>query len=872
MTTSNGAHLTTTRVNRLFRPLRAKCTALAEFSSPRSQTRPLVSVTYSRHSRPLTRTASADHDAPPLTILQPPETLGSRIHFDRTSLDNLQLSRKIYEVRDAFRSLVQAVLGADSTSPRDDVPHIRSLAAICATVIGQNIQSEIIACQADLDDEVDNLSANISTDIQEKLYEAVPLHCRSHTVISHALTLVLETCPHYPTLLTALLEVCLSHNLTSESHLVLHALFLESIRSSVTSSSTCPLLHSAHSNYLTTLRATCCSRDHRASANYHRLNTSTFTALLVAALSQSQVGRVDAWTSKPVARLARDLRMQEFPALLQLCSGITDDIVESDRHQTRSRSKRKSHVPEPVEDKLRPRLAKWVKSALDHLVARALEAEGGDPEASRIYTEDVQHTIEFLLHVSTTGLQLAPEPASAKRLRAMDALVCVATYCLTSSIFPTLPPNVQEALAAFLRSCSPNTETYGLLVGLLFTAPAHPDPTSPFDFPLALSRALSEDHTPQPTPPPTPRLTQTEAMQALRRYTRALRAQRLYLLEASLWGNALRKIEDVLLTGGLGGTNPFLPRRDAGAGDDLHALREELVGRVEGAEARCFSAGAGAVDANLAVGTAQTGPSTSQPLSGEWVWEEMVGSWIQKSPVIERAPKRRKLHHLKALPAIELHAPRKLRSQSGPKKPDRKQRRSMPEAASSCSRTSRSRQSTPTMVASPTRARDDDEETLASSEFEDFPGLSQSKKRVRRSPPSEYEEAGKPEADRGSASQEDVRLPEPLTEVIQKEKGRGRKARRSTLVYEAVQNEPRSHPELTAEAPQKVVRSRPLSCMSPALRIQLPRDHDIDYELEDMSPRVCTADDLSSDDVLNLFAYPSSPVAAPCRRGTVKRI
>ena len=178
MTTSTGAHLTTTRINRLFRPLRAKCSALADFTPPRSQTKPHVSITYSRNSRAVSRTASADHDAPPLAILQPPETLGSRIHLDRTSLDNVQLSRKIYEVRDAFRSLVQAVLGADTTNARRDAPTIRSLAALCAAVVGENIQNEIIARQAELEDALEDPSSNIATETQEELYEAVPSHHR----------------------------------------------------------------------------------------------------------------------------------------------------------------------------------------------------------------------------------------------------------------------------------------------------------------------------------------------------------------------------------------------------------------------------------------------------------------------------------------------------------------------------------------------------------------------------------------------------------------------------------------------------------------------------------------------------------------------
>ncbi|KAH9924906.1 uncharacterized protein B0H18DRAFT_877604 [Fomitopsis serialis] len=809
MSTSNGTHLTTSRVNRLFRPLRAKCTTLADFSAPRSHKRPLVSVTYSNRSRPLPRTASTDHDAPPLAILQPPESLGSRIHFDRTSLDNVQLSRKIYEVRDAFRSVVQAALGTESTGPRNDAPPIRSLASMCAAMIGENIQAEIVARQDELEDELEDSSTNITTDIQEELYEAVPLHYRSHTVISHALTLVLETCPHHPTLLTALLEVCLSHTLSIESHLVLHALFLESIRSSVTGSSTCPLLHPAHTNYLTTLRSSCCSRDHRASANYHRLDNSTFAALFVDALSQSQAGRVDAWTSKPVARLARDLRAQDLPAFLQLCSGLAHDIVETDKGQARSRSKRKSHVLEPLEDKLRPRLAKWTKSALDHLAARESQAESGDPAATRPYAEDVQHTVDFLLYISSTGLQVRPERGSPKQPSAADTLICLATYCLASPVLPTLPLGDRETLAAFLRSCAPNTDTYGALVGLFFIVPVPADPTSPFDFPLALERAPSEDSTPQPTPPPTPQLTQTEAMQVLRRYARALRAHRLYLLEASLWGNALRQIEDVILTGGMGGAHPFLPRRGAEAGEDLHALREELVGRVEGAEARCFSTGAGAqqtANAILGAGGPQAGPSTS---SGEWVWEDMIGSWVQKTPEVQRPTKRRKVQQSKPLPAVELHAPRKLRSQSGPKKPERQPRRSQPGQATVASSSSRtSRQSTPTIVASPPHD-DDDEETLASSEFEDFPGLSQNKKRVRRSPPRSLK-TEKPEKEVDSAGEEDERrttgtAKEGLEHYVQP---RGRAVKRpSNAAHHATQSVISLHPERKTKALPKPARS-----------------------------------------------------------------
>lgn len=703
----------------------------------------------------------------------------------------------------------------------------------------------------------------------------------SHAVISHAIHFVLETCPHYPTLLTALLEVCLAHTLTTESHLVLHTLFLESIRSSVTSSSTSPLLHPAHINYLTTLRATCCSRDYRSSANYHRLETSTFTALLVGALSQSHVGRTDAWTSKPVARLARELLAQDFPAFLQLCTGLVDDIVEADGYQSRSRVKRKSHPPEPLEDRLRPRLARWLKSALDRLASRAAEADGGDPAVTLAYTQDLQATTDFLLHVFTTGFHRTPEPASPRRPRAMDALLCLSTYCLASPAFPAQPPSDQAAQAAALSACAPTTESFSGLVGLLFTMPPAPDPASPFDFPVAPSREPSEEGTPQPAP----RLTQAEAVQVLRRYARELRAHGLFLLEASLWGNALRKVEDVLLTGGVGGANPFVPRRaaEAGPGDDLHALREELVGRVERAEARCFDAGAPQAGVNAVA---------SVPLTGEWVWEEMVGSWVQKSPVVEPARKRRRLEPgVRRLPAMELSAPRKTRAQAAAKKTNgpaqrQRQRHSVPttvtvlEGTSSgaSSQMARSRQTTPTLVASP--RRDDDEETLASSEFEDFPGLSQSKKRARRRASQSDCELRKPQAGAGCASsgeEEEEEEEERLVLPMKSRKDASHDVRprvcapRRTSSASSAENVKAVHVSESSSCPkpkargslQKVAprRSAPTQRLASPFASASARE-DSDDEFESMLP---SPEDLSSDD-LNLFAYPSSPVRGPAPR------
>lgn len=325
-------------------------------------------------------------------------------------------------------------------------------------------------------------------------------------------------------------------------------------------------------------------------------------------------------------------------------------------------------------------------------------------------------------------------------------------------------------------------------------------------------------------------------MRVLRRYARELRAHDLFLLEASLWGNALRKVEDVLLTGGATGR--------VAEGDDLHALREELVGRVERAEARCFDAGAPRAAGANAV--------ASVPLTGEWVWEEMVGSWVQKSPVAEPALKRRRLERgVRRLPAMELNAPRRTRAQA---KKTSVQRHSMAATGTSSgasSQTARSRQTTPTLVASP--CWDDDEETLASSEFEDFPGLSQSKKR-RRAPPSDCEldvvrsfEEEELMKSRKGASRD-------MRPCVSAPRRKSASSAEKVLVIRVPASTPKARGSLRKAIPRQPPR--------PASPCERSED-----EFESMLP---SPEDLSSDD-LNLFAYPSSPVrsAAPRRRRTL---
>src|ERR1700691_1315290 len=121
--------LTTTRINRLLRPLRNKCNTLASVAKLSA----LTPTTYSSSQ------AWSSHDSPPLTILQPPGNVGIRIHLDDDYMRTVELARRIYPVRDCFRNVVQVTFGTAGTNGSRGIP---SLGEMCSMVIGATIQTE----------------------------------------------------------------------------------------------------------------------------------------------------------------------------------------------------------------------------------------------------------------------------------------------------------------------------------------------------------------------------------------------------------------------------------------------------------------------------------------------------------------------------------------------------------------------------------------------------------------------------------------------------------------------------------------------------------------------------------------------------------
>ena len=153
--------LATATINRLLRPLRTRCNVLAKMVS--IQSRPSAKA-YSS-SRGTNRTDSPNHDLP-LVVYPPPDKYASRGYFSQDYKDSLELIRRIYAVRDAFRNVLTKI-----GLPAQRVP---ALSSLCATVIGRNMQTWE---EPPGEDEAGDGESD-AAEFVDQMYEAVPTYCR----------------------------------------------------------------------------------------------------------------------------------------------------------------------------------------------------------------------------------------------------------------------------------------------------------------------------------------------------------------------------------------------------------------------------------------------------------------------------------------------------------------------------------------------------------------------------------------------------------------------------------------------------------------------------------------------------------------------
>ncbi|KAG1742225.1 hypothetical protein EDB19DRAFT_1634143, partial [Suillus lakei] len=473
-TDANGSHLTTSRINRLLRPLRNKCLSLSKFLT--TARHGASRSTYLPHSQdwPL-------ESPPPLAHLpQPSSATRWRLYFDRA--EDLELSRLIYAVCGAFRCLLQVTHG---TVPRESIP---SLAAMCCFVVGENVP---LSGTGTRDGQEETVNEDELMKLVEGIYDTIPTYYRRHSIASHALFLVLEICPHHHTLVSTLLDTCLSFGLVHESRRLL-SLILQIAFLSTTAPP--PITHPGHVSYLADLLAKWVSgnNDTMPSRALPLFSVSTFSRAVVDTLARSDV---PLWACKAVSRFSRSVEVTDIDSFVTLLDSLVDTI--HDRHLVQpGKGKEKENLDIVA---IRDRLHDWMNRlfAISASTSAALSDESRRPDIDSIIML-LDRCRSYGMH--TLRLGASPQPSQDEL---PDAITILATHLhVTYSL-----ADYDSCLLNLLREVSPIPTTFTRLVEHMHRGSAQ-------DFMMSLQQSSS-----------------------------ALQVHKLLQLDASLWACALRVFE-----------------------------------------------------------------------------------------------------------------------------------------------------------------------------------------------------------------------------------------------------------------------------------------------------------------------------------------
>ena len=385
--------------------------------------------------------------------------------------------------------------------------------------------------------------------------------------------MILRMCPHHPTLLNALLDVCLSWNLIHETEVVLHALLEASILPPQGKSNLSPISHPAHSSYLIDMHSNYARTHQFHGSNTRRCSTrDSFVRSLVRVLTTCRLP--EAWTSKSVAKFARETRENHFPSFVYLATGLAQSIGGLREKECTMGGKGVARLCKG-DTAMRDRLNKWVISMI-----------GSTHEDS---LDDLLHFLAqaqlFVLHVCRT-VPAATEPELC------DNILCLALSCLDA--LSNRPEHTRDlaGVANLLAQASPITATFTEL----------------------LRPSLCDDiqrHS---------NVCFAQLVQISRRYAALLRSHSLLRLEASLWACTLRFMEGQSSS-------------EVSCCKEMTALKSEVIAAVDEVESRCFGSRTPGSSASLSSNRKRTGEEATVP---EWEWEDIVGCWTQRSPVVKR--------------------------------------------------------------------------------------------------------------------------------------------------------------------------------------------------------------------------------------------
>lgn len=104
------------------------------------------------------------------------------MHPDEPYMKTLELSRKIYAIRDCFQNLVHVSFGTAAKSYScGSGDEIASLGAICSMIIGSTIQAEYdSSVTANSGEDEDHIKEEELVELANEIYEAIPPHYRRY--------------------------------------------------------------------------------------------------------------------------------------------------------------------------------------------------------------------------------------------------------------------------------------------------------------------------------------------------------------------------------------------------------------------------------------------------------------------------------------------------------------------------------------------------------------------------------------------------------------------------------------------------------------------------------------------------------------------
>jgi hypothetical protein len=466
-----------------------------------------------------------------------------------------------------------------------------------------------------------------------------------HALVAHALSMVLDLCPHDPTLLTLLLQTTVSRSLLHESRVVLRALLQIAIPQ--TSGRNDPLCHPAHAAYLSELLSRWITPPSSASNNIEEpfgFNIISFMDELLPVMFENASTAI--WTGDAVRSLAKDIKTLDFASFTHLtgcfCAVIMTRSSDPDAHPDRNLKG------------LRPRFVKWMKYMLQDLHHSSHDGSVASVALSIV--------ADFVVDAANLNVHTG----SGKDADSMSgALVTLATACLASTRFPSV---TQQGIIIVLAHATVHVTTYDPLVLHLFPHKSQSGASSALATSSAAptSASLASTSTSTTTTTTSSSTSPTLILQSLKQHARALRTHHLRSYEASLWACALRHLDREWMT------ERALQEPSFGAALSVADLREELARRAEEAEHRRGKAELAALGLKDAknkstakAGTVVTGgvsgkenadisyvnrrTSATTPASATTkVWDDFAGCWIAKTParpgVLDRDAILRSLH------------------------------------------------------------------------------------------------------------------------------------------------------------------------------------------------------------------------------------